>query len=108
MPFAKGQSGNPGGYSQARKLLNDAFLRALHRVWNEHGEMALKRMAKEYPAQFVAHMFKLLPKETEIETDNTLEYEPLTATLGWLDEIVGREEDQEVSELRSRDRANSR
>ena len=53
-------------------------------------------------------MFKLLPKETEIETDNTLEYEPLTATLGWLDEIVGREEDQEVSELRSRDRANSR
>jgi hypothetical protein len=41
----------------------------------------------------VAHRFKLLPKETRVETDNTLEYEPLWATLAWLDEVVGREED---------------
>jgi len=43
-------------------------------------------------------MFKLLPKETKIETDNTLEYEPLSATLAWLDEVVGREADQEELE----------
>jgi hypothetical protein len=35
-------------------------------------------------------MFKLLPKETEVETDNALEYEPLSATLAWVDEVVGK------------------
>jgi hypothetical protein len=57
-PIRKGQSGNPGGSSQARKLLNDSFLRALHRVWDMHGETALERLAQEHPSQFVTNMFK--------------------------------------------------
>jgi hypothetical protein len=57
MPFRKGQSGNPGGSSQARKLLNDSFLRALHRVRDKHGDKALETMAQEHPCQFVTPMF---------------------------------------------------
>jgi hypothetical protein len=108
MPFKKGQSGNPGGCSQARKLLSDSFLRALNRVWDKHGEKALATMAQEHPAQFVTHMFKLLPKEVKADTDNTLYHEPLSATLAWVNEIVGREENQEVSEPKPVDCANLR
>jgi hypothetical protein len=54
-------------------LLNDALLHALRRVWDKHGEKALERMAEEHPSQFVANMFKLLPKEVKADTDNTPE-----------------------------------
>jgi hypothetical protein len=71
MPFTKGQSGNPGGFIQARRLLNDSFLRALHRVWDKHGDKALETMAQEHPSQLVAHMFKLLPKEVTADVQKT-------------------------------------
>ena len=78
--------------------MNDSFLRALHRVWDKHGDKALATMAQEHPCQLVTQMFKLLPKETEVESDNTLEYEPLSATLAWVKEIVGSDEHQEELE----------
>jgi hypothetical protein len=80
MPFKKGQSGNPGGSSQARKLLNDAFLRALHRGWGKHGDKARERMAQEHPCQFVTHMFKLLPKETEADVHAPYDFGTLSET----------------------------
>jgi hypothetical protein len=77
-------------------------------VRDKHGEKALERMAQEHPSQFATNMFKLLPKETEIETDYALEYEPLSATLAWVDEVIGREEDQDVPEPEPGDCANSK
>jgi hypothetical protein len=87
MPFRKGQSGNPGGSSQARKLLNDSFLRALHRVWDKHGEKALERMAQEHPCQFVTHMFKLLPKETEADVQEPYDFGSLSVTLELVERV---------------------
>jgi hypothetical protein len=42
------------------------------------------------------------------DTDNTLVHEPLSATLAWLDEVIGREEDQEELEPKAKDHANSK
>jgi hypothetical protein len=87
MPFRKGQSGNPGGCSQARKLLNDSFLRALHRVWDKHGEKALERMAQEHPCQLVTLMFKLLPKETEAEVHEPYDFGSLSVTMDLIERV---------------------
>jgi hypothetical protein len=87
MPFAKGQSGNPGGCSQARKLVNDSFLRALHRVWDKHGETALETMAQEHPCQLVTQMFKLLPKETEAEVHAPYDFGPLSETMALIERV---------------------
>jgi hypothetical protein len=95
MPFKKGQSGNPGGCSQARKLLSDSFLRALNRVWDKHGEKALATMAQEHPAQFVTHMFKLLPKETEAEVHEPYGFAPLSKTLELIKRVNKQYEPEE-------------
>jgi hypothetical protein len=87
MPFKKGQSGNPGGSSQARKRLNDSFLRALHRVWDKHGEKALETMAKEHPCQFVTLMFKLLPKETTADVHAPYGFGTLSETLELIERV---------------------
>jgi hypothetical protein len=87
MPFRKGQSGNPGGSSQARKLLNDSFLRALHRVWDKHGEKALETMAQEHPSQFITHMFKLLPKEVTADVHEPYNFGPLSETLALIERV---------------------
>jgi hypothetical protein len=35
--FVRGKSGNPGGYSQAKRIVSERYLRALKEVWNEKG-----------------------------------------------------------------------
>ena len=87
MPFRKGQSGNPGGSSQARKLLNDNFLRALNRVWDKHGDKALERVAQEHPSQLVTHMFKLLPKETTADVHEPYDFGTLSVTMALVDRV---------------------
>ena len=87
MPFKKEQSGNPGGCSQARKLLNDSFLRALHRVWDKHGEKALETMAQEHPSQLVTQMFKLLPKETIAEVHEPYGFGTLSETMALIERV---------------------
>jgi hypothetical protein len=96
MPFKKGQSGNPGGFIQARKLLNDSFLRALHRVWDKHGEKALERLAQEHPCQFVAHMFKLLPKEVTADVQKIDDFGTLSETMALVERINEEYEREEL------------
>jgi hypothetical protein len=96
MPFRKGQSGNPGGSSQARKRLNDSFLRALHRVWDKHGEKALATMAHEHPSQLVTQMFKLLPKEVTADVHEPYEFGGLSETLALIEQ-VNEEYEREVA-----------
>ena len=96
MPFKKGQSGNPGGSSQARKLLNDSFLRALYRVWDKHGDKALERVAHEHPSQFVAQMFKLLPKEVTADVQKTDDFGTLSETIALIERINEEYEREEL------------
>lgn len=68
IPWQKGQSGNPGELSKgARRKLSDAFIRALVRDWEAHGEEVIQRVREENPAAYFKGMLSLLPKDLSLE-----------------------------------------
>jgi hypothetical protein len=68
-------------------LLYDSFLRALNRVWDEHGEKALERVAQEHPSQLVTNMFKLLPKEVTADVHEPYDLETLSEIMARVERI---------------------
>ena len=90
MPWHKGQSGNPGGLSKgSRRKLTDAFLRALARDFEAHGEAVIERVREEHPVAYFRGMISLLPKEHSIDgaVEQTLKIEGLAATAELLERI---------------------
>ena len=84
-PWQKGQRGNPGGTSKgARRNLTDAFIRALARDWQVHGEAVIKRVRDDNPVAYFKGMLSLVPKDIGVEGElkqAPLDTEPLSATL---------------------------
>ena len=61
MPWRKGQSGNPGGTSKGcRRNLTEAFIRALARDWQAHGEAVIQRAREDGPAAYFKGMLSLV------------------------------------------------
>jgi hypothetical protein len=72
MPWHKGQSGNPGGLSKgSRRKLTDAFIRALARDWEAHGEQVIRQVREENPAAYFKELLSLLPKAVRLEDYNS-------------------------------------
>ena len=93
MPWHKGQSGNPGGLSKGcRHKLTDAFLRALARDFEAHGEAVIQRVREEHPVAYFKGMISLLPKDHSIDgaVEQTLKVEGLPATAEFLEQIKAR------------------
>ena len=93
MPWQKGQSGNPGGTSKGcRRKLTDAFLRALARDFEAHGEEVIQRVREEHPVAYFRGMISLLPKEHSIDgaVEQTLNAKGLPATTEFLEQIKAR------------------
>src|SRR5215213_8835054 len=90
MPWHKGQSGNPGGLSKgSRRKLTDAFLRALARDFEAHGEELIERVREEHPVAYFRGMISLLPKDHSIDgaVEQTLKVEGLSAMTELLERI---------------------
>jgi len=91
-PWQKGQRGNPGGTSKgARRNLTDAFIRALARDWQVHGEAVIKRVRDDNPVAYFKGMLSLVQKDIGVEGElkqAPLDTEPLSATLAWIEQIV--------------------
>jgi hypothetical protein len=68
--FEKGHvsRGRPRG---VKNKLSHAFLEALHKDFEEHGEEAIRKCRIERPSEYVKIVAGLMPKELEI-TNNTL------------------------------------
>ncbi len=71
-PFVKGQGGRPKG---SRNKLSTAFVDALAREFEEHGEEAIRIVRVERPHEFLKVVASLMPKEFEI-TDSRLKEIP--------------------------------
>ena len=93
MPWRKGQSNHPGGRSQgSRRKLTDAFLRALARDWEAHGEAVIKRIREEHPVAYFKGLLSLVPKDHTIDAavEQTVKVEGLQATAQFLEDIRAR------------------
>ena len=93
MLWQKGQSGNPGGLSKgSRRKLTDAFIRALARDFEAHGEAVIQRVREEHPVAYFKGMISLLPKDHSIDAavEQTVKVEGLPATRQFLEDIRDR------------------
>ena len=68
--FKKGEGGRMKG---ARNLLSRAFIEALAKEFQEHGEEAIRIVRIERPHEFLKVVASLLPKVFEITTSNIRE-----------------------------------
>jgi hypothetical protein len=69
--FERGRAKTGGRAKGARNKISTAFLEALAKDFEEHGETAIKIMRIERPAEYVKVIASILPKEFEI-TENRL------------------------------------
>jgi hypothetical protein len=93
MPWHKGQSGNPGGTSKGcRRKLTDAFLRALARDWEAHGEAVIQRVREDNPVAYFKGLVSLVPKDHTIDAavEQTVKVQGLQATAQFLEDIRDR------------------
>jgi hypothetical protein len=97
MPWQKGQSGNLGGLSKGcRRKLTDAFIRALARDFEAHGEEVIQRVREDNPVAYFKAMLSLVPKDVSVEgqiSQMPLKTEPLSATMAWIEQIVQESDD---------------
>lgn len=97
MPWQKGHSGNPGGLSKgSRRKLSDAFIRALARDWEAHGEEVIRRVRAENPAAYFKGMLSLLPKDVSLEAQiEQTPYGSMAATQALIEQVIRESEAQE-------------
>ena len=84
MPWAKGQSGNPGGKAKGsrRAKLSEGFIKKLHQDWREHGIEAIQAVRESSPAEYLKLVASVLPKEGYVsgKIDHAHTHERLSET----------------------------
>lgn len=80
--------GNPGKPKGSRHALGEAFIKALHDDFVEHGEKVIETVRTEKPDQYMKVVASLLPKEFKIETTSDLTDEQLDARIRTLANLV--------------------
>ncbi len=80
--------GNPGKPKGSRHALGEAFVKALHDDFVEHGVDVIEKVRTEKPDQYMKVVASLLPKEFKIETTSDLTDEQLDARIRTLANLV--------------------
>jgi hypothetical protein len=88
MTFKKGigNNGNGGGRPRgARNKLSHAFVTALAKDFEQHGEAVIKILRRESPSDYCRLVAGLVPKEVDLSVTNR--QHELKAWLGWVTEV---------------------
>ena len=95
-PILPGQVLNPHGRPKgSRHRLAEQFVKDLNTVWQESGIEAIRRMAAIQPGRFVQVVASVLPKDIEVERQNTVIVVPAEATdvTQWLIDVTSPKPD---------------
>jgi hypothetical protein len=90
-PIVPGQRLNPHGRPKgSRHRLAEQFVKDLYTVWEESGIEAIRRMAAIQPGRFVQVVVSVLPKDIEVERQNTVIVVPSEASdvTQWLKDVT--------------------
>jgi hypothetical protein len=90
-PIVPGQRLNPHGRPKgSRHRLAEQFVKDLYTVWQERGIEAIRRMAAIQPGRFVQVVASVLPKDIEVERQDTVIIVPAEATdvAQWLIDVT--------------------
>jgi hypothetical protein len=102
MPFKKGQSGNPEGRPNvAKQRLQNSFIRALMRDWEQHGDQVIERLRNENPAAYVRAIVGVLPKDLSVEghiKDDRTPSCSFDATQALIEQVIREGEEEERAE----------
>lgn len=80
--------GNPGKPKGSRHALGEAFVKALHDDFQEHGISTIEAVRRDKPDAYVKVIASLLPKEFKIETTSDLTDEQLDARIRALASLI--------------------
>jgi len=80
--------GNPGKPKGSRHALGEAFVKALHDDFVEHGVATIEKVRDEKPEVYMKVVASLLPKEFKIETVSELTDEQLDARIRQLASLI--------------------
>jgi hypothetical protein len=104
-------TGNSGGGRKlgARNKLGEQFISDLRDVWNEMGIDALKRCARDEPAQFCKIVAALLPKDLRIDgnIDVNVDVESFLQTFRTAVAVLGNEPPARLPSLKVLDAGRS-
>jgi hypothetical protein len=91
-----------GGLSKgSRHKLTDAFIRALARDWQAHGEKVIQCVREDNPAAYFKAILSLVQKDVSVEGELTqapLYTEPMLATMAFLESVVSECDDPPLNE----------
>ncbi len=87
--FKPGTSGNPRGRPKSSKhKLGEAFLKALHDDFEEHGVKAIEKVRQEKPDQYLKVVASVIPKDINLMAGDDMTESEMLERLRELNEII--------------------
>ena len=83
------QAGNPGRPKGSRNKLAEAFLADIYEDWQQHGPVAIAKVRKDRPHEYLKVVASILPKEIKIDRTDDMTDDQLRHRIRMLADELG-------------------